>query len=106
MLDYGAPDLRINRSWKNVNGSGQPFITCTTCHNQHIMTIFVASVNNPIEGNTSGYYTTFFFIDAPYDPDVQGKYGREAPDTAQFCRQCHFVYSNEANDTNNITTVF
>ena len=37
MTNYGAPVLRIGRSYSNINGSGSPYIVCTTCHNQHVM---------------------------------------------------------------------
>jgi len=106
MLNYGAPDLRIGRTFSNINASGQPYITCRTCHNQHVMTVFAASSNNKIQGNSSGYYATYFFVAAPYNPNIQGYAKNQAPSTTQFCRQCHFSTSNEANNTNTITTVF
>jgi hypothetical protein len=71
------------------------------------MTVYTASANSPIQGNTSGYYATYFFVNGPYNPNLQGKYGLlQAPSTTQFCRQCHFGESNEANNTYNVTTVF
>ncbi len=71
------------------------------------MTVFTASANNPIAGNTSGYYATYFFVAAPYNPNLQGKLtAGQAASTTQFCRQCHFGEANEANNTNNIPTVF
>jgi hypothetical protein len=107
VANYGAPDLRIGRSFSNVNTAGKPYVTCRTCHNQHVMTVFAASANNPIAGNTSGYYATYFFVAAPYNPNLQGKLGAgQAASTTQFCRQCHFGEANEANNTNNIPTVF
>jgi len=105
--NYGLPQLRINRSWRNINGSGSPYIVCTTCHNQHVMTVFAASTNNPIQGQTSGYYATYFFVAAPYNPNLQGKLSSgQAGSPTQFCRQCHFGEANEANNTFNIPTVF
>jgi hypothetical protein len=107
IANYGAPALRINRSFSNINGAGKPYITCRTCHNQHVMTVFAASKNNPIAGNTSGYYATYFFVAAPYNPMITpDPTGKTAPSTTQFCRQCHFGEANEANNTNNITTQF
>jgi hypothetical protein len=106
MMNYGAPDLSINLPFPNINGAGKAYVTCTTCHNQHSMTVFIATVNNPIQGHTSGYYETFFFINAPYNPNIQGYASNLAPSTSQFCRQCHFNWSNEAGNTNNIGTVF
>ena len=107
IANYGAPVLRINRSFSNINSAGQPYVTCRTCHNQHVMTVYAASTNNPIAGNTSGYYATYFFVAAPYNPNLQGKLtAGQAASTTQFCRQCHFGEANEANNTKNIPTVF
>jgi hypothetical protein len=107
VANYGAPDLRIGRSFSSVNGAGSPYITCRTCHNQHVMTVFTASANNKIAGNSSGYYATYFFVAAPYNPMITpDPTGKTAPSTTQFCRQCHFGEANEANNTNNITTQF
>ncbi|MGA9642317.1 MAG: hypothetical protein WBQ72_13055 [Terriglobales bacterium] len=105
--NYGLPVLRIGRSFSNINSAGQPYVTCRTCHNQHVMTVFAASSSSPIVGNTTGYYATYFFIAAPYNPNLQGKLtAGQAASTTQFCRQCHFGEANEANNTNNIPTVF
>ena len=107
IANYGAPVLRIGRTFSNVNGAGQPYVTCRTCHNQHVMTVFAASTNSPIVGNTTGYYATYFFVASPYNPNLQGKLtAGQAASTTQFCRQCHFGEANEANNTNNIPTVF
>ena len=107
VANYGAPDLRIGRSFSSVNPAGSPYITCRTCHNQHVMTVFAASANNKIAGNSSGYYATYFFVAAPYNPMITpDPTGKTAPSTTQFCRQCHFGEANEANNTNNITTQF
>jgi len=107
IANYGAPVLRIGRTFSNINGSGQPYLTCRTCHNQHVMTVFASSTNNPIVGNTAGFYATYFFVASPYNPMLQGKISAgQAASTTQFCRQCHFGEANEANNTNNIPTVF
>ena len=46
-------------------------------------------------------------MNGPYNPNLQGKLGAgQAASTTQFCRQCHFGEANEANNTNNIPTVF
>jgi len=55
-------------------------VTCTTCHNQHSMT--VASVNGV-------NYPTMFFINGQYTPLNGGNA------VAQFCRNCHGGESNE-----------
>jgi len=107
MLNYGAPVLRIGRKFNNINGAGLPYVTCRTCHNQHVMTVFAASTNSPIQGQSTGYYATFFFIASPYNPNLQGKIGNDqAASTTQFCRQCHFGEANEAFNTLNIKTIF
>jgi hypothetical protein len=53
------------------------------------------------------FYATYFFINGPYNPNLQGKLvSNQAASTTQFCRQCHFGEANEANNTNNIATQF
>jgi len=109
VANYGWPALAPGK-WSNpygVNPSGKPYVLCTTCHNQHVMTVYSATAASPIAGQTTGYYATYFFVNGPYNPNVQGKLGLlQAASTTQFCRQCHFGEANEANNTNNVTTVF
>ena len=62
---------------------------------------------SPIAGDGGGkYYATYFFVNGPYNPNLRSYASTHAPSTTQFCRQCHFGEANEANNTNNITTVF
>ena len=97
------------------NNAGTPVVDCTTCHNQHVMN--VVSVNNNAatvtagttniagggySGLTAGYYTTMFFIRAPYNPNTTTPGSNQ--DT-QFCRQCHGGESNEMNNAT-VSTVF
>jgi hypothetical protein len=106
--NYGWPALAPGK-WSNpygINGAGQPYVLCTTCHNQHVMTVYTASAASPIAGNTTGFYATYFFVNGPYNPNINNVANANAPSTTQFCRQCHFGEANEANNTNNITTVF
>ena len=108
IANYGYPALAPGK-WSNpwaINGAGKPYVLCTTCHNQHVMTVYSSSTASPIAGNTAGYYATYFFVNGPYNPNVNNVANTNAPSTAQFCRQCHFGEANEANNTNNITTVF
>jgi hypothetical protein len=109
VANYGYPALAPGK-WSQpfgVNGAGLPYVLCTTCHNQHVMTVYAASASSPIVGNASGYYATYFFVNGPYNPNLQGKLtAGQAASTTQFCRQCHFGEANEANNTNNIPTVF
>jgi hypothetical protein len=109
VANYGWPALAPGK-WSNpwgVNGSGQPFVLCTTCHNQHVMTVYTSSAKSPIAGDGGGkFYATYFFVNGPYNPNLQVYSGNSAPSTTQFCRQCHFGEANEANNTNTIPTQF
>ena len=67
-----------------VNG-----VTCTTCHNQHSMTVWSVGGSN---------YTTMFFIRGYYNPYSGGN------SVAQFCRNCHGGSSNESSGLMNIPT--
>jgi len=67
-----------------VNG-----VTCTTCHNQHSMTVY---------SNKSGTYPTMFFIKGEYMPSTGGN------SVAQFCRNCHGGESNEMNTLTGVPT--
>jgi len=107
--NYGYPALAPG-TWSQpfaVTAGGKPYVLCTTCHNQHVMTVYTSSAASPIANDGGGkYYATFFFINGPYNPNINNVANTNAPSTTQFCRQCHFGESNEANNTNNITTVF
>jgi hypothetical protein len=107
--NYGYPALAPGK-WSQpfgVTTGGKPYVLCTTCHNQHVMTVYTSSVASPIAGDGGGkYYATFFFINGPYNPNINNVANTNAPSTTQFCRQCHFGEANESNNTNNITTVF
>jgi hypothetical protein len=110
VANYGWPALAPGK-WSSpyaINGAGKPYVLCTTCHNQHVMTVYAASANSPIATQGAGtYWATYFFVNGPYNPNLQGKLtAGQAASTTQFCRQCHFGEANEANNTNNIPTVF
>jgi len=109
VANYGWPALAPGK-WSNpyaLTTTGTPYVLCTTCHNQHVMTVYTSSASSPIAGDGGGkYYATYFFINGPYNPNINNVANTNAPSTTQFCRQCHFGESNEANNTNNITTVF
>lgn len=109
VTNYGWPALAPGK-WSNpygVSTSGKPYVLCTTCHNQHVMTVYTSSAASPIAGDGGGkYYATFFFINGPYNPNINNVANTNAPSSTQFCRQCHFGESNEANNTMGITTVF
>ena len=109
VANYGYPALAPGK-WSQpfgVTAGGKPYVLCTTCHNQHVMTVYTSSAASPIANDGGGkYYATFFFVNGPYNPNINNVANANAPSTTQFCRQCHFGESNEANNTNNITTVF
>jgi hypothetical protein len=109
VANYGYPALAPGK-WSQpfaVTAGGQPYVLCTTCHNQHVMTVYTSSAASPIAGDGGGkYYATFFFVNGPYNPNINTVANANAPSTTQFCRQCHFGEANEANNTNNIKTVF
>lgn len=109
VANYGWPALAPGK-WSNpygVNAAGKPYVVCTTCHNQHVMTVYTSSAASPIAGDGGGkYYATFFFVNGPYNPNIANVSANQAPSTTQFCRQCHFAEANEANNTNNIKTQF
>jgi hypothetical protein len=110
--NYGYPAI-AGSAWEwgfaMPNGgtdASKAFMTCTTCHNQHVMYIYKApsgkQVGSAIAGGT---YPTYFFVNGPYNPG-SGNTPTKAASTTQFCRQCHTGESNEANGVNNVTTSF
>ena len=107
--NYGYPALAPGK-WSQpfaVTAGGKAYVLCTTCHNQHVMTVYTSSTASPIAADGGGkYYATFFFVNGPYNPNIDNVANTNAPSTTQFCRQCHFGEANEANNTNNIPTVF
>jgi len=109
VANYGWPALAPGK-WSAPTGitpAGQPYVLCTTCHNQHVMTVYTSTAASPIAGDGGGkFYATYFFVNGPYNPNIQGYAANQAPSTTQFCRQCHFGEANEANNTTGIKTVF
>ncbi len=104
LTHYTAP--AINGMVVDATGT-VPFVVCTTCHNQHQMTIFNGGTTQLTEvaGVASGTYNTYFFVNAPYNPGAKWT-ATSAPSTTQFCRQCHFGMSNEAMGNHSVTTAF
>ncbi len=86
----------------------QAFMTCTTCHNQHVMYVYKAP-NGKQTGSkiaAGGLYPTYFFINAPYNPGAGNSDPTKAASTTQFCRQCHIGEANEALGVNTVQTAF
>ena len=74
-------------------------VTCTSCHNQHLM-IVVSVTTGKKSGLPTGFYATMFFIRAPYNPASTTTGSNQ---TAQFCRQCHGAEANESNNGTAVT---
>lgn len=116
LKNYGMPSIEGTAwSWGLANPEGNTnqnnlYVTCTTCHNQHVMYIYKGAgktAGTAIQGGA--FYPSYFFINAPYNPGAWNNYtnsATQAPSTTQFCRQCHFGEANEAFGVNNVTTVF
>jgi hypothetical protein len=68
---------------------------------------YVSSRYSQIAGDGGGKtYPTFFFVNGPYNPNRNVSAANPTAATStQFCRQCHFNDSNEANNTNTVPTL-
>ncbi len=114
--NYGWPSLAPGR-WSKPYGvladKSAAFVTCTTCHDQHLMNVYTSTPaaagygTQIAQDGGSKYYQTFFFVRGPYNvgADTSTLNNGKAASTTQFCRQCHFGESNEANN-GNIATQF
>jgi hypothetical protein len=78
-------------------------VTCTSCHNQHLMNI-VNVTNGAKSGLPSGNYQTMFFVRAPYNGANSSNVASNQ--NAQFCRECHGGEANESNAGAAIPTTF
>jgi hypothetical protein len=73
--------------------NGTAVVLCTTCHNQHVMTVYKGTI-----AGVAGYYQTQFGINGYYNPTAGNS-------VSQFCRQCHGSHANETNNVMTIPTV-
>ena len=107
VADYGMPAI-AGTPWgfgvaSNDDGVAKNvYLTCTTCHNQHVMNVYKGvgkgAKNGYISASDTGTYKTYFFINAPYNVDAFNtgtSFTNKAPSATQFCRQCHFSEANE-----------
>ena len=87
----------VNYGWavSPATVNGNPTVTCTTCHDQHSMTVWAGNGHATGKGT---YYQTSFFVRGPYQPQTGGN------NAAQFCRQCHGGESNEMHNAMNVPT--
>ena len=109
VANYGWPSLAPQRrsSSYGVTNSGEPYALCTTCHDQHVRSVYASGASSPIAGDGGGkFYATFFFVNGPYNPKVDKLANQDATSSAQFCRQCHFNDANEGNNSNHVPTAF
>jgi hypothetical protein len=83
----------VLRSLVKGGGATGNYVQCTTCHDQHSMTAFKATV-----GATTAYVKTSFFLRGYYDSSTGGN------NTAQFCRQCHGAEANEMHGVTGVGT--
>jgi len=111
--NYGYPSI-AGSAWdwgfSMPNGGTDPataFMTCTTCHNQHVMYVYTNPRGKQAgTAMAAGQYPTYFFINAPYNPGAGNTTPTLAASTTQFCRQCHTGEQNEAAGINNVKTQF
>jgi len=99
-----------------LNGS-QAMVTCTTCHNQHVMNVYQSNPTSwssalKIGGqvstgpNTPGSsFQTIFFVNGPYNPGAPYD-PKHLPSTMRFCQQCHFNMGPESYGAVGIGTAF
>ncbi len=108
IANYGWPSLAsgTRSSAYGLSNAGEAYALCTTCHDQHVRNVYVSGGSSPIAGDASGkFYTTYFFLNGPYDPTTKLA-GHPTTSSEQFCRQCHFDLSNEANNNLKAKTYF
>jgi hypothetical protein len=111
--NYGYPAI-AGSAWEwgfhmpaGSTDTSTAFMTCTTCHNQHVMYIYKAprgkQAGSAIAGGT---YPTYFFVNGPYNPGAGNNNPALAASATQFCRQCHTGEQNEALGVNSVHTQF
>src|SRR5579872_6236978 len=91
VANYGWPALAPGKWSKpyGITAAGAPYVLCTTCHNQHVMTVYTSSAASPSANDGGGkYYATFCDVNGPYNPNINNVSNANAPSTTQFCRQC------------------
>jgi hypothetical protein len=74
----------------NSLGTTKTAVTCTSCHDQHSMTVWTVAGKS---------YPTMFFIKGQYTPNQNGN------SVAQFCRNCHGGEANEMHGLTDVPTI-
>jgi len=120
--NYGIPSL-AGSPWEwgvalpaGATDASTAFLTCTTCHNQHVMYIYktpsapfqpgAPDHSQPGSAINKGVFPTYFFVNAPYNPGAGNNNPALAASATQFCRQCHTGEQNEVYGVNNVKTQF
>jgi len=87
---------------------GDAYLTCTTCHNQHVMYIYQAPAKKQAGAAivAGGLYPTYFFVNSPYNPGAGNNNPTMAASATQFCRQCHIGEANESYTVYSVKTQF
>ena len=89
LVNYPGSFWNATSSGLSTFGTTVTAVSCTTCHDQHSMTVF---------SNTKGNFATSFFIRGNYQPQSGGN------NAAQFCRNCHGGESNEMHGVTGVVT--
>ena len=90
LKDYPGSFWNASSSGLSTFGTVVTAVSCTTCHDQHSMTVFTTTAGNN--------FATSFFIRGNYQPQSGGN------NAAQFCRNCHGGESNEMHGVTGVTT--
>ncbi len=92
------------------NGCTDPstaFMTCTTCHNQHVMYIYTAPRGKQTGAKVAGgSYPTYFFVNAPYNPGAGNNARRWLPPPHSSAANATLASRTRANGVMNVATQF
>ena len=103
---YGIPAL-ANLAVDGSGVSGNLYVVCTTCHNQHVQNVYSATGHGaqPIFGGTVPSAASIFYVQGPYNPGAPYD-PTHVPSTNRFCLQCHYSHSSEYFGAKNVGTAF
>ena len=112
-VNYGYPSI-AGTAWSYgfamPEGGTDPskaFMTCTTCHNQHVMYVYKAPSGK--QGGTEDRrrnLSDLLLYQRSLQPGAGNTNPTMAASTTQFCRQCHTGEQNEALGVNTVQTQF
>lgn len=84
---------------------GDHFVVCTTCHNQHNMSVYGGGQRNEFVPEGVTQVRTIFFVNGGYNPSAPYD-TTHIPSATRFCQQCHFALSTEYYGAANIGTAY